>query len=213
LKPTDSVRGKFALRADRPYVREAAPPEKPKSIDLKGGQQNPLHMHGTHILPKLGGANRPEPDLREAGGGLMRPRHDSLACGARWGGDKRGADATEAVMQFRGRRPRTRREPNYMAGSGRGPWHLARRKALSVGLSMRTSDRSVPVPDRSALAQLIEPVRSVEGRSLEAPPIPIIDPLLRAAKTTEIPRCSRLFTTHVLCYPFWLSIGGDYWRH
>ena len=70
------------------------------------------------------------------------------------------------------------------AGSGRGPWHLARSKALSVGTfqCLLQIARS-PVLDRSALAQLLEPpytdpyVRWCgRGGAARLPPIPIFDP-------------------------------------
>jgi hypothetical protein len=48
-------------------------------------------------------------------------------------------------------------ELRNMAGSGRGPWHLARSKALSVGLSNAYFKSLGLVPVRSALAQLLEP--------------------------------------------------------
>ena len=66
------------------------------------------------------------------------------------------------------------------AGSGRGPWHLARSKALSVGFS-NAHFKSLGLPSliEGAIAQphrtaVYGPVRTVvwEGRSREAPPYP-----------------------------------------
>jgi Group II intron, maturase-specific domain len=43
------------------------------------------------------------------------------------------------------------------ASSGRGPWHLARSRALSVGLSNELQITRSPVLARCVLAQLLEP--------------------------------------------------------
>ena len=67
------------------------------------------------------------------------------------------------------------------AGSCRGPWHLARSKALSVRIPTPTSNRSVSHPCRRALAQLLESpytdpyVRWCgRGGAERLPPIPIL---------------------------------------
>jgi Group II intron, maturase-specific domain len=72
-----------------------------------------------------------------------------------------------------------RGELRNMAGSGHGPWHLARSKALSVGLS-NAHFKSLGLPSCSARVSATSrtavygPVRTVvwEGRSREAPPYP-----------------------------------------
>jgi hypothetical protein len=65
------------------------------------------------------------------------------------------------------------------AGSGRGPWHIARSKALSVGLPMPTSNRSVSRPwsmrvSVTSRTAVYGPVRTAvwEGWSRKAPPYP-----------------------------------------
>src|SRR5262249_30066141 len=71
------------------------------------------------------------------------------------------------------------RTAHNAAGSGRGPWRLAGSRALSLGLSMRTSNRSASRPCSARVSQTLEPpwygpVCPVvwEGRRCEASPYP-----------------------------------------
>jgi hypothetical protein len=92
-------------------------------------------------------------------------------------------------------------ELRNMADSGRGPWHLARSKALSVGLAnAHFKFARSPLLDRSTLAQLLEPPYTDvvwEGRSREAPPYPDRHQQDRSPRYAEIPnpatisRCGR----------------------
>ena len=98
---------------------------------------------------------------------IMRPLQQGQGC------EGVGGSPTSVVT------PLVSGQLRHTASSGRGPWHLARSKALSVGLSNAYFNRSVsrPWPKRVSLTSrtaVYGPVRTVvwEGRSREAPPYP-----------------------------------------